>query len=231
MRSVAPVSLTAAGSPTAMASSLEATTTEMATGAGASGTATGVGSGDCVEGCKLAGSGIPGAEMDFGSVSSTEASESLFLSSVVGSGIGIGSGLGVLSGVGLGVGSHTTGSGTAVMDAGAGKTVVIFAGDCFGGIAGTAFECMDGIEGRAGGLGLSRGVSGRPVVASVSCRSLITSRSFPHFLSALPVLPAPESTSSWAKLSMLSRILSSSAPSSSSPTTDSLFSIWGGVRL
>lgn len=227
MRSVEPVSLTAAGSPKATAASLVATTTGMETGAGASGAATGAGSADGVGECKLAGAGVSGAGMDFGSVSPVEPSVTLSVASVVGSGTGVGRGVGAAPGVGLGADLDAalhTASDPAVIGVGAVETLDVFTWECFAGIAGTAFVCMDGAVGASGGFMLSRGVSALPVVASVSCRSLITSRSFPLFLSALPVLPAPESTSSWAKLSMLSRILSSSAPSSSSPTTASLFS-------
>lgn len=237
MRRVEPVSLTAAAaaarSPTATAASLAATTTGMAAGAGASGAATGAGSAECVEECKLAGAGVTGAGMGVGSL--VEASVTVSKASVTGSGIGVGRGLGAASGVGLGAGSDAaliTASETGAIGAGAGETAGVF--DSFGGIAGicvAAFVFTDGAVGAAGGPVPPRGVSALPVVASVSCRSLITSRSFPLFLSALPVLPAPESTSSWAKLSMLSRILSSSAPSSSSPTTASLLPPWGGGGL
>lgn len=230
MRRVEPVSLTAEGSTAATAVSLAVTTIGTATGVAASSAATGGGSAECVEECKLAGADVTGARMDFGSVSPGEDSAALSVASVVGSGMGEGRVLGAASAAGSEEAMHTA-SGTAVIVISEGKTAGVFARDCFGGIAGTAAVCMDGEVGGAGVFGLSRGVSTLPVVASVSCRSLITSRSFPLFLSALPVLPAPESTSSWAKLSMLSRILSSSAPSSSSPTTASLFSPCGEVRL
>lgn len=199
MRRVEPVSLAGAGSPTAAAASLAATATGIAAGAGASGAATGVGSAGCAEECKLAGADVSGLRMeDFGSVSPVEASVTS-IASVIGSGMGVGRGLGAASGVSLGAGSEGTlhtASDAAVMGGGAGETAGVFARECFGGIAGTTSVCMGGGVGEAGGFGLSRGVSALPVVASVSCRSLITSRSFPHFLSALPVLPAPESTSS-----------------------------------
>lgn len=230
MSRVEPVSLTATESPTAMAASLVATAAGTATGARDSGAATGVRSSECVEECKLSGAGVTGAGM-----SPVEASVTLSVASVVGSGMGMGRGLGATSGVGLGAGSdvalHTT-SDIVGVGVGAGEPASVFARECLGGTAGTAFVCMDGgVGAAAGGFVLSRGVSALPAVASVSCKSLITSRSFPHFLSALPVLPAPESTSSWAKLSMLSRILSRRAPSSSSPARDSLLSPWGGVIL
>lgn len=157
----------------------------------------------------------------------------LSVASVVGSGMGVGRRLGAASGVGLDEGSDVamhTSSVAAGTGVGAGEAAGVCARECFGGISGTVVMWIDGALGAAGVFVPSTGVSALPVVASVSCKSLITSRSFPLFLSALPVLPAPESTSSWAKLSMLSRILSSSAPSSSSPTTASLFSPWGGVR-
>lgn len=232
MRRVEPVPLTAVGSPTATAASLVATTGGMATQAGASGAATGVGSAEVVEECRLAGADVIGAGIAFESVSPVEASVTFSVASVVGSGKGVDRGLGAASGVGLDAGSERalqTASDTAVIGVGAGETAGVFARECFGGIAGTAFVFTDGVVGAAGGCGLSGGVSALPVVASVSCRSLITSRSFPLFLSALPVLPAPESTSSWAKLSMLSKILSNSAPSSSSPTTASVVCPWGGA--
>lgn len=219
MRRVEPVSF-AAGS--AAAASLVDTTTGMTTGAGDSAAATGVGSAECGEECKLAGPDVTGARMNFGSASPVQDSAALSVASVVGSGISDSRGLGAAS---------AAGSDILVIGITDGKSIGALARDCFGGIAGTAVVCMDGIMGGAGVFRLSRGESTLPVVASVSCRSLITSRSFPLFLSALPVLPAPESTSSWAKLSMLSRILSSSAPSSSSPTKDSLFSLCGRVRL
>ncbi len=62
-----------------------------------------------------------------------------------------------------------------------------------------------------GGTGSGSGATSALVLASVSWRRRMTSRS----LDWVP-LPAPLSTSSWAKLSMLSRILRSRAPSSSS---------------
>lgn len=66
MRSVEPVSLTAAGSPTVMAASLMVFMVGMATGVGVSGAATGVVSAECVEECKIAGAGVTGAGMDSG---------------------------------------------------------------------------------------------------------------------------------------------------------------------
>lgn len=217
------MSLTAAASTTATSASLEATAMGMLTAAGASGAATGEGS---AEECELADADVTGR--DVGSAAPVEASVTVSVDSVIDSGMGAGRGFGAASGIGLGTGSdgalHAT-SDTEIR--GFGETAGAFARESLGGIAGIfvgACVCMYGAMGAGVGLVLSTGVSALPVVAIVSCRSLITSRSFPLFLSALPVLPAPESTSSWAKLSMLSRILSSSAPSSSSPTTATLLS-------
>ncbi|TNN62067.1 hypothetical protein EYF80_027658 [Liparis tanakae] len=153
-----------------------------------------------------------------------------------------------VAGSGVGVGLGVVASGAASdRGVGAGDTAGVYAEERFGGMAGMCvtmgaagggLQLAGGVTAPPMGAELTGGVSALPAVASVSCSSLITSRSFPHFLSALPVLPAPVSTSSWAKLSMLSRILRSSAPSSSPPTaaTPSLFSPWGrggggGVRV
>ena len=78
------------------------------------------------------------------------------------------------------------------------------------------------------GTGVAGGVSTLAPGARVSCNSLITSFSFPLLFPALP-LPTPDSTSSWAKLSMLSRILISKAPSSSSPGPASVHPPWGAT--
>ena len=80
------------------------------------------------------------------------------------------------------------------------------------------------------GTGVAGGVSALAPGARVSCNSLITSFSFsfPLLFPALPV-PTPDSTSSWAKLSMLSRILISRAPSSSSPGPASVHPPWGAT--
>lgn len=221
MRRVEPVSLTAAGSVSAV--SLVGSTAGMATGVGSSSAgagggssaAAGGGSAEGVQDCKLAGAGVMGARVDVGSLSPAEDSGAFCVTSGVGSGVGEGGDLGEASAAESEEALHTA-SGTVTTAMGEGKTGGVFARDCFGG--------MDGGVRGAGVFGVSSGVSALPVVASVSCRSLITSRSLPLLLSALPVLPAPESTSSWAKLSMLSRILNKSAPSSSSPTKASLFS-------
>lgn len=223
MRRVDPVSLAAAGAGST-AASLAVTATGMATGAGASSFTTGGASAESVGGSALADAGVTKPRLDFGSLSTVEDSVASPVVSAIASGVDEGRVEGSVSAAGSEDAPQTV-SGTA--GAGEGNP----AEDCFGGIAGTVLMCKGVVLCGAGGWGLSTGVSALPVVASVPCRSFITSRSFPLFLSALPVLPAPESTSSWAKLSMLSRILSSSAPSSSSPTTASVFSPCGGVKL
>lgn len=203
MRSVDPVSFTAAESSVA---SLPDTACNVETGGGASGAATDVGSDEGTEECKLAGVDSAGIVLGNGSGVETSVILASSVTSAIGSGVGTGTGLGVVSVSGTGVGSDTVSDLTGVVC------------DCFGGIAGTVFRSGKTV-GADAEIEFSSGVFARLVVASVSCRSRITSRSFPLLLSALPVLPAPESTSSWAKLSILSKILSRSAPSSSSPAT------------
>lgn len=229
IRRVEPASLKAVCSPTA---TVALAVVGVAIGAGASGAATGMVSSESVEECKFAGAEDIGAETGFESSSSVDASGILSTDSTGGSGVDVGKGWGALSGVDLGACSaEALLSESDTAGVGAGETSGVFAKVCFISVSEIASVCTVGAVGAAGGFVLSRGVSALPAVASVSCRSLITSRSFPLFLSALPVLPAPESTSSWAKLSMLSRILSNNAPSSSSPATFSLLSSLGGVKL
>lgn len=107
MRRVEPVSLTAEGSTAATAVSLAVTTIGTATGVAASSAATGGGSAECVEECKLAGADVTGARMDFGSVSPGEDSAALSVASVVGSGMGEGRVLGAASAAGSEEAMHT----------------------------------------------------------------------------------------------------------------------------
>lgn len=189
MRSVEPESRAAAS-----AASLVASTTGTATGSGAPGAPTDSGSAKCVEGCKLAGTDVSEGKRDSGAASLAEECAGISVASAVGSCVGTGKGRG--SGATAGAGSeealHTV-SGTAVLGVHEDNAAMAFAWDFFGGIAGTT---PGGVEAGAAEFGLSREDSTLPVVARVSCNSLITSRSFPLFLSALPVLPAPQSTNS-----------------------------------
>lgn len=190
MRSVEPEPR-AAGSPVA-------STAGMATGSGAPVAPTGSGSAKRVEGGKPSGTDVSAGGRDSGAASLAEECAGRSAASAVGSCVGSCVGTGKSRGVGAtsGAGSeevlHTV-SGRPVLGVDEDKAAMALAWDFFGGIAGTT---PGGVEAGAGEFGLSREDSTLPLVARVSCKSLITSRSFPLLLSALPVLPAPQSTNS-----------------------------------